>query len=205
MKKVYLSIIFLAGLISTGCSANIDHPTISKNTESAYEETFNDLALGMLFDFNFHLPEADKRWVTLWVESYSNGERDPQPLTQLSYGNNPVEVEKGNMGFGIINPDGEDSMVFLYGPDVKSAPEKVERDLNQGLLATWDYAIGEEEVELELGETKILAAYRKSAGNSMRTIDYQDEESVTSIIEEGETVLLLKIKVEEKESEFYYN
>lgn len=202
LKKTYLFILFLVMLTCASCSANIDHPTISKNTESAYEETFNDLALGMLFDFNFHLPQADKRWVTLWVESYSNGEKHPQPLTQLSYGNNPVEVEKGNLGFGIINPDGEDSMVFLYGPDVKSAPEKVDRELNQGKMATWDYAIGEEEVELQLGETRILAAYRESAGNSMRTIDYQDEESVDSIIEEGESVLLLKIKVEEKKSEF---
>ncbi|WP_113927986.1 hypothetical protein [Bacillus sp. P14.5] len=201
MKKGHLFNVFLAVLICAGCSANLDSPTISKHTDSDYEKTFDELAIGFVFDFEFHLPEADQRWVTLWVESYSNGEKNPEPLTQLSYGNSPVEVEKGNLGFGMINPDGENAMVFLYGPGVKSAPEKVDRDFNQGMMSSWDYAIGEEEVKLQLGETKVLAAYRESSGHSMRSIDYQDEVSVNSIIKKGETVLLLKIKVEEKESD----
>jgi hypothetical protein len=205
MKKFYLALLGLAITMCAGCSENADNPTISKNPNSEYERTFNDLALGVLFDFDFHLPQAEQRWVTLWVEQYSGGVKDPQPLTQLSYGNSPKKVEEGNLGFGIINSHWEDSMVFLYGPDVKSQPEKVEKEFNQDMLASWDYAIGEDEVELKLGEAMVLAAYRGTSGNSMRAIDFQDEESVNAIIEQGDTVLLLKIKVEEKEAEFYSN
>ncbi|MGM0845689.1 MAG: hypothetical protein ACQEUT_11985 [Bacillota bacterium] len=202
MKKLLLFIIFIMAITCAACSENQDSPTISKNTDSEYEKTFNDLAIGMLFDFNFHLPHANQRWVTLWVESYSNGEKNSEPLTQLSYGNSPAEVEKGNLGFGMLNPDSEDSMVFLYGPGVKSFPEKVEKEFNEDMMTTWDYAIGGDGVELKVGETLVLAAYRGTTGNSMTTIDYQDEKSVNEIIEKGETVLLLKIKVEEKEADF---
>jgi hypothetical protein len=111
-------------------------------------------------------------------------------------------VEEGNLGFGMINPNSEDTMIFLYGPGVKSIPERMEEEFNQDLVTAWDYAIGEDEVELQLGETKILAAYRGTTGNSMRVIDFQDEDSINYLIDHYETVLLMKIKVEEKEPDF---
>jgi len=54
--------------------------------------TFEDLNLGILFDFDFTLPNADNSWVNLWVERYIDGEKESQRLTQLSYGNSPNEV-----------------------------------------------------------------------------------------------------------------
>ncbi|RIW32005.1 hypothetical protein D3H55_14085 [Bacillus salacetis] len=202
MLKKHLSfLILMAVLFLIGCSAKQGLPVISINENSDYEKTFADLSLGVLFDFEFHLPHADDRWVTLWVEEYRNGAKETEPLTQLSYGNSPEQVEKGNLGFGIINPNSEDPQVFLYGPGVKSMPEQVKTIFKQDMMTSGEYALGEDEVELNLGETKILAVYRGTSGNSMRTIDFQDEETIDYVIEHEDTVLLLKIKVEEKKAE----
>lgn len=189
-------------LFCVGCSdmSETGQPTISIKTDSEYEDTFKDLNLGVVFDFDFYLPHADKRWVNLWVERYSDGKKDSQPLTELSYGNNPEEVEKGQMGFGIIKPRTEDTLVFLYGPGVSVHPSRIEQDFSTDVMSSWDYAIGKEKVELKLGETKILAAYKETGSNSMRSFDLQDEESVKKMIKENDTVLLLKIKVEEGNS-----
>ncbi|MGM0852490.1 MAG: hypothetical protein ACQEWI_07750 [Bacillota bacterium] len=204
MKRSCMFVILLI-LISVGCSDDreTDQPTISMKTDSEYEDTFEGLNLGVLFDFDFYLPNADKRWVNLWVERYSAGTKDPQSLTELSYGNSPEEMEEGRMGFGMINPNAEDTLVFLYGPGVSTQPSRIEKDFRTDVISSWDYAIGKEKVELKLGETKILAAYRETGSNSMRTIDYQDEESVNNMIKQNDTVLLLKIKVEEKMVDSY--
>lgn len=197
------SIIFLFFIISTlilisiGCS-NKHEPTISAKLNSEYENTFKKLNLGVLFNFDFYLPSADKRWVNLWVERYINGKKDSQPLTQLSYGNSPTDVDEGSLGFGMINPNSADTLVFLYGPGVSKQPKLIEKELRTNIISSWDYAIGKEKVELILGETKLLAAYRETGSNSIRTIDLQDEESVNRMINQDDMVLLLKIKVEEK-------
>lgn len=48
--------------LSLGCSDENDtQPTISVNENSNYEKTFNDLKLGILFDFKFYLPQTDER------------------------------------------------------------------------------------------------------------------------------------------------
>ncbi|WP_332699430.1 hypothetical protein [Halalkalibacter lacteus] len=172
--------------------------TISVNTDSEYVNTFEDLNLGILFDFDFKLPNADKSWVNLWVERYNDGEKESQPLTQLSYGNSPNEVDEGHLGFGMINPNSEDTLVFLYGPAVRTQPSIIEKKTKTDIFSSWDYAIGNEEVELEIGETKILAAYRETESNSISTVDLQDEESVNRMIKQDNIVLLLKVKIEEK-------
>lgn len=60
---------------------------ITVNVDSEYENTFKDLGLGILFDFKLRLTNADKSWVDIWVEGYSNGKAvEPFPLKQLSYG-----------------------------------------------------------------------------------------------------------------------
>ena len=193
------SIIFFLFLLSTGCTNSSDKmATISVNSDSEYVNTFEDLNLGILFDFNFTLPNADKRWVNLWVERYIDGEIEQYPLTQLSYGISPNEVEEGHLGFGMINPNSEDTLVFLYGPAVRSQPSIIEKEPKTDSISSWDYAIGNEEVELEIGETKILAAYRETESNSIRTVDLQDEESVNRMIKQDNMVLLLKVKIEEE-------
>ncbi|MDL4839475.1 hypothetical protein [Aquibacillus rhizosphaerae] len=202
MKKHYFifgSIVLLFLILTSGCTNTIDKtPTISVNSESEYVNTFEDLNLGILYDFNFKLPNADKSWVNLWVERYNDGKIDFQPLTQLSYGNSPNEVTEGHLGFGMIGPNAEDTLVFLYGPGVSTHPSLIEKESKTDMFSSWDYAIGNEEVELELGETKILAAYRETESNSMSTIDLQNEESINKMIKQDDMILLLKIKIEEK-------
>lgn len=201
IKKSYIfsAIFFIFLVIGTGCmNSSKDKATISVNSNSEYVQTFKDLNIGILFDFHFKLPNADKSWVTLWVERYRDGKKESEPLTQLSYGNSPNEVEEGRLGFGMINPNSAESSVFLYGPSVTIPPSMIEKKDKAKTLSTWDYAIGDEEVELEIGESKILAVYRETESNSMSTVDLLDEESINRMIDEDNTVLLLKLKIEEK-------
>lgn len=137
--------------------------------------------------------------MNFWVESYDSGKKESQPLTQLSYGNSPNEVDEGHMGFGMINLNSEDTFVFLYGPSASTQPSIIEKESKTEIFSSWDYAIGDEEVELELGETKILAAYRETENNSISTVDLQDEESINRMIQQDSMVLLLKVKIEQKE------
>ncbi|WFT76457.1 hypothetical protein [Halobacillus naozhouensis] len=189
--------LFSFALVSVGCS-DTKAPTISINKDSEYENTFRELNLGVLFDFDFYLPNANERWVTLWVDRYIDGKKDSQPIAKLSYGNSPNEVEDGHLGFGIINVNSKSTLALLYGPGVSTQSSKISKKTMTNTINGWDYAIGKEEVELMLGETKLLAAYRETEDNSISPIDLHDEESVESMIKQSDYVLLLKIKVEEK-------
>ena len=202
MIRNYLIVcsILVTILIGSGCSKSNDNKaTISINSDSEHVKTFDDLNLGILFDFDFTLPNADQRWVNLWVERYNDGTKESQHLTQLSYGNSPNKVDEGSMGFGMINPDSDDTMVFLYGPDVRTQPQIIEKESTESRLSTWDSAIGKGKVKLNLGETKILAVYRETENGSLHSVDLQNEENVKEIIEQDDTVLVLKIKIEEKD------
>ncbi|MUK87829.1 hypothetical protein GMD78_05370 [Ornithinibacillus sp. L9] len=196
---LFSSFLFLFLLLSSGCTnSSEDIATISVNSDSEFANTFEGLNLGILFDFNFKLPNADKSWVNLWVERYNDGKKDSQPLTQLSYGNSPNEFEEGNLGFGMINPNSEDTIVVLYGPGVSAQQSIIENESKTDIISSWNYAMDNKEVNLELGETKILAAYRETKSNSISTVDLQDEESIKRMIKQDDMVLLLKINIEEK-------
>lgn len=191
-------------LLIIGCSnepkphANEKIAYISVNENSQYEKTFKDLHLGVLYDYHLKLPQADKTWVTIWVEGYKNGEKmEPFHVEELSYGNYPDPIVEAPMGFGIINTDAEKPLFFLYSSDASIPPHEVENVLNQeGVRGSlWDYAIGKEVVALESGETRVLGGYRQFK-ESFRPYDYQDNDQITQMINEDMTVLLLKIKVE---------
>ncbi len=99
--------------VNVGCNSNNKIAYISANTNSEYGNTFKELNLGLLWDFSLKLPKADKSWVTIWVEGYSNGEVvEPFPLKQLLYGLSPKQVEEGRIGFGIVNPNSDDPLFF---------------------------------------------------------------------------------------------
>lgn len=192
---ITISIFFL--IVSSGCSISSKKiATISVNSDSEYVNTFEDLNLGILYDFDFKLPNADSSWVNVWVESYKDGVKEPQPLSQLSYGLSPKKVEEGNVGFGIINPNTDTPLVFLYGPNVSTTPQKIEKINSPGMFSGWEYAIDDRKVELNLGKTYLLGVYRQSSQNSIRTYDLQDEDEVKKMITEDNMVFLLKIKIE---------
>jgi len=186
-------------LLISGCSENENQkePTITLNSDSDYHKTFENLNLGYISDFDFYLPDADKRWVNIWVERYIDGVKDPEPLTQLSYGNSPNSVEEGNLGFGMINPYDEDTLVFLYAPGVSIHPSIIGKENRTDSMSSWENAIGEDKVTLNIGEPIILAAYRQTEKDSVSSIDFQNEDSINRIIKEEDIVMLLKIVIEE--------
>ncbi|MFZ3579742.1 hypothetical protein [Virgibacillus sp. DJP39] len=64
MKRFYVIVSIAFLLISVGCSNKNEPeaPTISIKSDSEYVNTFKDLNLGVVLDFYFYLPNADKRW-----------------------------------------------------------------------------------------------------------------------------------------------
>jgi hypothetical protein len=204
LNKLTISalIITILCLMLAGCSkVEMDKEKaaayISANEDSAYEKTFKELPLGILYDYNLKVNHADKRWVKIWVEGYQDGEKaEPFHITEMTYGLSPNQVDEGRMGFGIINPRSEDALVFLYEPNGGRHPHRLTNNIliNEASGSMWDYAIGTETIGLALGETKIIGVYRQ--GNSFWTYDYQDANSIKQMINEDKTVLLLKIKIE---------
>ena len=102
-----LLVFFLLILILTACTHNkISEEVagyISIDESSNYKETFDDLGIGRIFSYDFHLLEADKSWVNVWLEGYRNGQLiEPNPLSGMKYGMSPDEETAGKMGFGII-------------------------------------------------------------------------------------------------------
>jgi len=199
MRKIFIILPTLFLLFLSGCTnqKNTEIATISSNTDSKYMSTFKDLNLGILYDFDFKLNDADKRWIDLWVESYKDGQLESKSLTSLSFGQSPNKVEEGNIGFGIIKTDDE-SFAFLYGPGVQVTPQKIGKIQSVAGISGWDYAIGDKTVKLELNETYLLGVYRESKGNSMRTYDLQDENEVKKMIDDDRLVYLLKVKIDDR-------
>lgn len=197
----YCTLSILSVLLLSSC-ANKDSKdsvaTISIQPESERTNTLKQLNLGELFDFDFKVNRADETWVTVWLERYTNGKQQAEPMLELSYGNSPNKTETGNMGFGIIHTDDANRpLAFLYAPNVATTPQSIEKVRSEGTFNGWEYAIDEGKVELNIGETYLLGAYRESKGNSIRTYDLQDEKQVKKMIQDDKTVLLLKVKIEE--------
>lgn len=200
---VIVSLLLLSGV---GCVRDPDTERneiayVSVNTKSTYQKTFEELDLGLIFDYYLKLPRADESWVQLWVEGYSDGQQIEPELSILEYGQSVNQEEEGNIGVGIINPNNEERQVFLYGPNVSITPHTINQDifLTEG-ISSWDYAIDNKQVGLAPGEEKIIAVYRQSAGN-MNAYSYEDEESIDKMIQEDAVVILLKIRVDEIEKE----
>ena len=200
MKKNFfiislVSVLFL--IVTSGCTKSGLISNISVKEDSKYVETFKELNLGVLQDYNLKLMNADKTWVNIWVEKYVNGKQEPEPLTQLSYGNSPEKVAQGSIVFGMINPHSEEPIVILNGPGVSVTPHKIEKLLSSIRVSGWETVIGEKEVELELGETYLLGAYRVNEEPAITTYDLQKEEEIQKMINDDDVVLLLKLKIEE--------
>lgn len=205
--SLLLAIIIITIIFCTGCSSkksNSDNNQIayiSSNTDSEYLKTFKDLQLGILFDFNLKLPNADKSWVNIWVEGYSNGKAvEPFHLAELSYGLSPNKVEEGPMGFGILNANSIEPQFFLYSKGVKTTPDIKDKSFFiKSAASIWQYAIGSEPIGLESGKETILAVYRQGKNSLRAGYDYQNLNSINQMIKDDITVLILKIKVEKKD------
>lgn len=195
---IYSFMFFSLLLVVIGCTqSNKKIATISVNKKSSYEQTFEDINLGILFDFDFFLPNADKRWVQLWVESYENGKQNPDNVIDLSYGLNPNKIEEGHLGFGIINSDENTQQLFLFAPNVKSMPQNIEN--LSSVITSWGYAIDKKKVHLELDKSYVLAGFRQTTKDYIKDYNFQNEKDVENMIKEDTRLLLLKIKIEARE------
>jgi len=64
--------VMMVSLFIVGCGngtiSEVEHAAyISVNENSQYEKTFKDLNLGILYDYNLKVNNADKSWVNVWV------------------------------------------------------------------------------------------------------------------------------------------
>lgn len=198
-----LTLFLMIAGCSTSSNSNEKIAHIAANEQQEYQKAIDQTGLGILFDFQLKLPSADQSWVTMWVEAYKKGVKQPDHLTEISYGLSPNKVEEGHTGFGIVNPDSEQPLLYMYAPSVKSPPHDIEDDRifsEPAIIKSWAYTIDQKSTGLEAGETKVLAIYVRG-GNAVKNYDYKQADSIQSVIDDGHTVLLLKIKVEAKEIE----
>ncbi|MTI48089.1 MAG: hypothetical protein FH761_09620 [Firmicutes bacterium] len=202
-KKILLFITIIFITVNVGCSNKSEKDKsiayISANEGSDYQNTFEELKLGVVSDFDLKLTKANKSWVNIWVEGYKDGKAiEPFPLTKISYGRSPKEVHEGNMGFGIIKYNNK-PLFFLYAPNVSSSLDTINSDiLNDFFVSTWDYAFkSDETIKLKYGEEKLIGVYRQGKKQIRTGYNYQDPASVKQMIEDDYIVLLLKIKIEE--------
>jgi hypothetical protein len=199
-KSIRLLLLFFLILLITSCTKKtIDEDiagSISIDERSKYQETFDELRIGKIFNYNFHWHKANESWVNVWLEGYRNGHLiEPNPLNGMKYGMSPNEEVKGKLGFGLIDSN-EEPLVFYYSNETHINPSMVQENLflNEG-ISLWDYGINDE-IQLKYGEEKILAVYRENK-NTIRTgYDYQDDEVIEDVIKNNETVLFFKIKIE---------
>lgn len=206
MEKIIIILALVIGLLfSISCETiNINENKtvayISRNNESNYEKTFNELNLGKIFDYKYKLDNADKTWVRLWVEGYENGEKiDPNPLSSYNYYLNPNKnSEEGKLGFGIIDSSNKNSSIFFYSPSSTIHPIDLDFNFNENSnIYTWRNAINDETYKIKKGEEIILAVYREIKGNELVHYDYQKSDSIKKIISEDSKVLLFKFKIDD--------
>lgn len=170
---------------------------VKQQPDSPYTTTFKDLNLGPLFNFDLQLPQADKTLVTIWVEGYSKGKKlSPSPLVKLSYGHSPKKEGEGSMGLGIIKAQNNKARLFLYAPGITTGLNEIETSIINEGISSWNYAMDDKEVKLNPGDERILGTYRETISNQLSGYDPHDKEQLKEMIESDDTLLLLKMKVE---------
>lgn len=198
-KFIFINIILIFLLVGASCHHSGDAvATIKVNTNSKYVDTFEELNLGVLFDYHFNWLKADETWVNLWVERYEQGNPEPEIVDQLIFGLSPNKTEKGNIGFGMIDPSNNTPSVFLYAPGVSNKPTSIERFHQDDGIMGWEDTIADDTLELQLGETYILAILRESP-NNLKFYNYENDMEIEKMLNETRGVLLLKIKIDSEE------
>ena len=182
----------------SGCSHSKENiSTISINSDSDYVKTFEELNLGILYDFDLVLHEPEQTELKVWVDMYENGKFIPEPITDLSYTFSSNEVKVGNLGVWIIENESK-PLMFIYVPNANTIPQEIEPINIPGRLHAWDYAIGNKPIELALDETYLLGVYRQTDRDSIRSgYQLQNEEDVMNMIKEHSLVFLLKMQLKQ--------
>lgn len=203
-KWIFVFLLFSVAAAGCSLSKKDDQNTIAyikQQKDSKVADTFNALSLGTVFDFQLELPHADTSWVQLWVEGYSHGKKiQSSELYNLSFGLNPSEVSKGPMGLGIVDGGNNETFLKLYAPGASGGMKKLQNIIQVNTASMWGYAIGDKEMKLKSGETRILAFYRQRKSGEFQTMDPYDEKRLKEMMQTDDTLLLLLIiKVDQQD------
>lgn len=202
MKYIVRMIIitfFMVLLAACNENSNEAMVTIKKSSNSNNMEAIKELHLGTLYEYEYEWKQAKETWIKMWAEAYQVGVKVEPNLAELNYGREPNEdVVKEPLGFGIIETDDE-AFIMLYTGSIKQGPQKITLENFKNVMASaWDEAF-QEKLTMELGETKIIGAYRDTSNNTLRSgYNLQDEHEIKQMIETYDTVILFKMKVVEK-------
>lgn len=105
------------------------------------------------------------------------------------------------MGFGIINHISNEPQIFLYSKGIKTGSMSIDiNSFNESTVSSCHYTVGNEPIGLESGEEVVLAVYRQGEGPFRSGYEYHDLDAINELINKDTIVLLLKIKVEERDS-----
>jgi len=196
--RLFCGLFAFSFLVLAACSDNTDVSTkIKANPESEYSTTFEKLKIGKIIDYDFQIATEDHPvWVTVWAEEYQNGKPLSEPVTLISYGLEPDETSQGPLGIGAFETE-DGAYLFLYNESITMKPRKIGIPQTGYSVSGWQYALEEE--SLENNQSYLLAVYRATDGE-MATYNFQDEKDVQQMIQDTNYALLIKMKLEERES-----
>lgn len=200
LPKLLLGTMLL--IIVTGCSgitAETEHTAILTIQEnSPHAETFTELGLGYLLNYNLELKEADRLWVKLWIEGYEDGQPiRSDSIIELSYGQHPEALYDGPLRWAILKLETDKVAMSL-----QSGGAKVTKTLDPALFEsisggfqTWDYAWPTDEaMTMEPSDTRVLGAIRNGT-TFIQPYDLREDAEVARMIAEEKQVFFLKMNL----------
>ncbi|WP_028782254.1 hypothetical protein [Thalassobacillus devorans] len=203
MKKIT---IYMLGtillLLAAGCAkAEEDKAIIKHKTPSKHQETFQELSLGKLREFELQYPKDENTDTEIWIDYYINGNKQSNP-TSLTIRTVDADNEKASLGMGLIRYQEKEPILFLYGPN-QSIKDKRSKEEMWGKLqiSGWQQHPGEKGITLETNKEVVITAYAGTTSNETRMYDLSKKEELKKLINTHEVVLLLKAKLTTLESE----
>ncbi|MCR8843479.1 hypothetical protein NQ117_07265 [Paenibacillus sp. SC116] len=201
-------VLFAIIMLLSGCSL-FEGDTEDKNeiavihADDSYAATFKELGIGKVGNYKLKLHRADRSWVDIWVEGYKKGKKIDEPIAALSYGRSPHETYEGRVGLAWIYGANNKDMIKLYTESSSAGMVAIDQfigDKSELGRTGWEYTMGEEGVSLQSGETALIGSFRMNKGSIRSGYEGTHPEAVQEMIQSNDTVMLLKIKVSEKEN-----
>lgn len=203
MKKitVYMLGTFLLFLAAGCAKAEEDKAIIKLKNPSKHQETFHELSLGELREFEFQYPKDENTETEIWIDYYINGKKQSNP-TSLTFRTVEADSEKALLGMGLIRHQEKEPILFLYGPSQSIKDKRNEEEMWGKLqISGWQQHPEEKGITLGIDEEVVITAYSGTILNETRMYDLSKKKELRKLINTHEVVLLLKAKLTSIESE----
>lgn len=186
---------FLIGTAVSCTSGNAKEPSIRGRTDTAYEKTMEELALGYAFDYTLEIPDDFKGRVSLWSEIYDEGVKMEDG--GMSFGWEPELMGSSDVGFVLLNIDGEPRpMHYASGGAMRGNPGSLATKYRFSAGgATWVDLAEEEAITLTYDVPQVVAVYQADLSGEIRTVDYLDPAQLEEMIQENDFVVLFKVEL----------